>query len=232
MVYRIRGKMGQARPTPTIEDYLGVIYTLDRDHEPVISARLAEWMDVSPPTVTATVRRMVRDGWVTLDAQKEIRLTDKGREAAQSVLRRHMLSELLLARMLNVPWSQVHHEADKMEHTISRETMVRLQERLDDPQTCPHGNPLPGHEGLLKQWIPLTETETGDRITIKRVHESAEENRELMRFLEEQGLIPGAEAIVEQIIPFNRTVSLQVEGRVVVLGFAVAERIHVQLRGE
>jgi DtxR family Mn-dependent transcriptional regulator len=232
MAYRIRGKMGQARPTPTIEDYLGVIYTLDRDHEPVISARLAEWMDVSPPTVTATVRRMVRDGWVTLDAQKEIRLTDKGREAAQSVLRRHMLSELLLARMLNVPWSQVHHEADEMEHTISRETMVRLQERLDDPQTCPHGNPLPGHEGLLKQWIPLTETETGDRITIKRVHESAEENRELMRFLEEQGLIPGAEAIVEQIIPFNRTVSLQVEGRVVVLGFAVAERIHVQLRGE
>jgi DtxR family Mn-dependent transcriptional regulator len=224
--------MGQARPTPRVEDYLGVIYTLDRDQEPVISARLAEWMDVSAPTVTATVRRMVRDGWVTLDAQKEIRLTDKGREAAQSVLRRHMLSELLLARLLNVPWSQVHHEADEMEHTISRDTMVRLQERLDDPQTCPHGNPLPGHEGLLKQWIPLTETETGDRITIKRVHESAEENRDLMRFLEEQGLIPGAEAIVEQIIPFNRTVSLQVEGRVVVLGFAVAERLHVQLRGE
>jgi DtxR family Mn-dependent transcriptional regulator len=224
--------MGQARPTPRVEDYLGVIYTLERDQEPVISARLAEWMDVSAPTVTATVRRMVRDGWVALDEQKEIRLTAKGREAAQSVLRRHMLSELLLARLLDVPWSQVHHEADEMEHTISRDTMARLQERLDDPQTCPHGNPLPGHEGLLRQWIPLTETKAGHRITIKRVHESAEENHDLMLFLEEHGLIPGTDATVQQIIPFNRTISLQVAGQVVVLGFAVAEQIHVQLREE
>lgn len=223
--------MGQARPTPTIEDYLGVIYTLERDQEPVISARLAEWMDVSAPTVTATVRRMVRDGWVVLDEHKEIRLTAKGRVAAQSVLRRHMLSELLLARLLDVPWSQVHHEADEMEHTISGDTMARLQERLDDPQTCPHGNPLPGHEGLLREWIPLTETESGHRITIKRVHESAEEDRELMLFLEEHRLVPGTEVTVQHIIPFNRTVSLQVGERVVVLGFAVAEQIYVQLRG-
>ncbi len=222
--------MGQLRPTPTIEDYLGVIYTLARDQEPVISARLAEWMDVSAPTVTATVRRMVRDGWVVLDEQKEIRLTVKGREAAQSVLRRHMLSELLLARLLDVPWSQVHHEADEMEHTISRDTMARLQERLDDPQTCPHGNPLPGHEGLLREWVPLTETESGHRIVIKRVHESAEEDRELMLFLEEHGLVPGTEATVQQIIPFNRTVSLQVGERAVVLGFAVAEQVYVQVR--
>ena len=224
--------MVEGRPTPTVEDYLGIIYTLERDGEAVIGARLAEWLEVSPPTVTATIKRMIRDGWVTMDAAKEIHLTPAGRTAAQSVLRRHMLAELLLARMLDVPWSQVHQEADAMEHTLSAETVARLEAKLDHPETCPHGNPLPGHEGLLKQWIPLTETETGDRITIKRVHESAEENRELMRFLEEQGLIPGAEAMVEQIIPFNRTVSLQVEGRVIVLGFAVAERIHVQLRGE
>lgn len=221
--------MGEVRPTPTVEDYLGVIYTLERDQEPVISARLAEWMGVSAPTVTATVRRMVRDGWVVLDEGKEIHLTASGREAAQSVLRRHMLSELLLARLLDVPWSQVHHEADEMEHTISPDTMARLQERLDDPRTCPHGNPLPGHEGVLREWIPLTQTETGHRITIKRVHESAEENRDLMLFLEEHGLVPGTEVTVQQIIPFNRTVSLRVEGRVVVLGFAVAEQIHVQV---
>ena len=115
--------MVEERPTPTIEDYLGVVYTLERDGEAVIGARLAEWLEVSPPTVTATVKRMVRDGWVIMDGSKEIRLTPSGRAAAQSVLRRHMLAELLLARMLGVPWSQVHQEADAMEHTISSETV-------------------------------------------------------------------------------------------------------------
>lgn len=229
-VERIEDKVGQERPTPTVEDYLGVIYTLERDRETVISARLAEWMGVSAPTVTATVRRMVRDGWVELDTQKEIRLTEKGREAARSLLRRHMLSEHLLARLLNVPWSQVHHEADSMEHTLSGDTMERLQERLDDPKTCPHGNPLPGHEGLLADWIPLTHTEAGQRVVIKRIHESAEENRELMRFLEHHALFPSTEATVRQIIPFNGTLTLEVQGELVVLGFPVAEQIYVALQ--
>ena len=119
-----------------------------------------------------------------------------------------------------------------MQHTIAPDTMARLQERLDEPRTCPHGNPLPGHEGVLREWIPLTQTETGHRITFKRVHESAEENHDLMLFLEKHGLIPGTDATVQQIIPFNRTISLRVAGQVVVLGFAVAEQVYVQLREE
>lgn len=221
--------MNQPRPTPTIEDYLGVIYTLERDQELVIGARLAEWMEVSAPTVTATIKRMIRDGWVTVDERKEIHLTLAGSEAAKSLLRRHMLSELLLARLLDVPWSRVHKEADRMEHTLSRETMERIQERLDDPVTCPHGNPLPGHEALMKEWTPLDQTKAGQKVTIKRVHESAEENHELMVFLEEQNLMPGTEATVREIIPFNQTISLQVGQEVVVLGLSVAKHIFVQV---
>jgi DtxR family Mn-dependent transcriptional regulator len=217
-----------ARPTPTVEDYLGVIYTMERDGEAVIGARLAEWMEVSPPTVTATVKRMVRDGWVTANERREIHLTAAGRKAAASVVRRHMLTELLLARVLEVPWSRVHHEADQMEHTISGETMQRLLDRLEDPQTCPHGNPLPGHEALLQELIPLTAAEPGQRIRIRRVHESAEENRELMVFLEAHNVMPGTEAQVEEVIGFNRTVSLRVGDDLVVLGFPVAECIYVR----
>jgi DtxR family Mn-dependent transcriptional regulator len=216
------------RPTPTIEDYLGVIYTMERDGEPVIGARLAEWMEVSPPTVTATVKRMIRDGWVTANERREIHLTPAGRKAAASVVRRHMLTELLLARVLEVPWSQVHQEADEMEHTISGETMQRLLDRLDDPQTCPHGNPLPGHEALLQDWMPLTAAEPGERILIRRVHESAEQNRDLMVFLEAHNVMPGTQARVEQVIDFNRTVTLRVGDEQVVLGFPVAECIYVQ----
>jgi len=221
--------MKQERPTPTVEDYLGVMYTLERDGETILSSRLAKWIDVSPPTVTATVKRMIRDGWVIMDDRKEIHLTPAGREAAQSLLRRHMLSEVLLNRVLGVPWSQIHQEAHKMEHTISAETMARMAKRLENPLTCPHGNPLPGHEDLLEQWIPLTEAEPGQRITIRRVHESAEENLELLAYLETHGLLPGTEALVTEIVPFNQTIALQVGDQRVVLGFTVAERLFGQV---
>jgi DtxR family Mn-dependent transcriptional regulator len=217
------------RPTPTIEDYLGVIYTMERDGEPVIGARLAEWMEVSPPTVTATVKRMVRDGWVIANERREIQLTAAGRRAAASVVRRHMLTELLLARVLEVPWSRVHHEADEMEHTISGDTMQRLLDRLENPQTCPHGNPLPGHEALVQELMPLTAARPGQRVLIRRVHESAEQNRQLMVFLEAHNVMPGTEAQVGEVIDFNRTVSLQVGDDSVVLGFPVAECIYVQV---
>jgi len=216
------------RPTPTIEDYLGVIYTLERDGEAVIGARLAEWLEVSPPTVTATIKRMKRDGWVIMDEAKEIHLTSAGRQAAQSVLRRHMLAELLLARMLDVPWSQVHQEADAMEHTISTETVDRLSAKLDHPETCPHGNPLPGYGDQLQGLFPLSEARAGQRLTIRRVHESAEEKMDLMEYLEQHGLIPGASAEVREIMPFNETIVLECQGQEVVLGLVPATLVYAE----
>lgn len=220
--------MEPVRPTPTVEDYLGVIYILERDGEPVFGVRLTEWLHVSAPTVTATVRRMIRDGWVTMDRRKEIRLTPSGREAAVSLLRRHILSELLLARVVGVPWSQVHSEAHEMEHTISDDTMKRIALRLQGPTTCPHGNPLPGHEGLLDSWVPLTQAEAGQRITVKRVHEAIEQKPDVMLYLDAHNLVPDTEATVTENMPFNETISLQVGDQVVVLGYTVAERIYVQ----
>jgi DtxR family Mn-dependent transcriptional regulator len=220
--------MTMERPTPTIEDYLGVIYTLERDGETVIGARLADWLEVSPPTVTATIKRMVRDGWVSMDRSKEIRLTAEGREAAQSLLRRHMLAELLLARMLDVPWSQVHQEADAMEHTISPETMERLAAKLDHPETCPHGNPLPGYEDQITDLLPLSKAQAGQRLIIRRVHESAEEQPELMAYMEERGLLPGVEVTVREIMTFNETISLECQGQTIVLGLAPAAFVYAE----
>ena len=222
--------MADERPTPTIEDYLGVIYTLERDSEPVIGARLADWLEVSPPTVTATIKRMIRDGWVSMDRSKEIHLTPAGRKAAHSVLRRHMLAELLLARVLDVPWSQVHQEADAMEHTLSPETVERLAAKLEHPETCPHGNPLPGYEDRLAGLLPLTEAQAGQHLVIRRVHESAEEQPELMAYLEQHGLLPGAEITILQIMPFNETITLECAGETVVLGLAPAALIFAETR--
>lgn len=220
----------ELRPTPTVEDYLGVIYVLNRDGETVIGRKLAEWMEVSPPTVTATVQRMVRDGWVTMADDKSIHLTDAGRKAAASVVRRHMLTELLLARVLGVPWSRVHEEAHKLEHNLTAETTARVAEVVSESAVCPHGNPLPGFEAVTEELVALLAAEPGQRYVLARVHEEIERDPRVMAFLEERCLVPGAEIEVVAVLPFNETVSVRTAGREVVLGLAVATHMWVAPR--
>ncbi len=219
--------LSQERPSPTIEDYLGVIYTLERDGERVIGARLAESLEVSPPTVTSTLKRMVRDGWIVMEADKVILLTDSGRMAAMSVIRRHMLTEWMLSRVLKLPLSELHREAHQIEHTISSEVEQRLQEEMLDPRFCPHGNPLPGYENEVKKWFPLCESKPGDIVLIRRIHESLEDQYEVLSFLEEKHLVPGVTVKIKALMTFNETMSLEVMEKEVVLGLGLAGFIYV-----
>ena len=218
----------ETRPTPTIEDYLAIIYVMKRDGEEVIAARLAESLEVSPPTVTVTLKRMERDGWIATEQGKDIRLTEKGCEAACTVIRRHMLTEWMLARMLKIPWSRIHAEADQMEHSISEEIENQMRTNLDDPQLCPHGNPLPGYEHVAAGWLPFTGMLPGEKFTIRRIHETAENNRELLEFLESNGIVPGTLAEVTEILSFNQTLNLQLGKQKVALGFPAAKYIFVE----
>ncbi len=209
----------------TVEDYLSLIYVLERDGMPVVGAQLAEILKVSPPTVTNTLKRLVRDGLVIMDA-KGTRLTKKGLESARTVVRRHMLTEWMMVRRL--PWSRLHGEAHNLEHAISAETEAALLEELGHPQTCPHGNPLPGCEAAVSGWIPLTQAPDGARVTIRRIHELAEHSSDLMAFLEKNGVLTGVGATVVEVLPFNQTVQLRVGGKEVTLGFAAARYIYVE----
>lgn len=217
-----------SRPTPTVEDYLGAIYTLARDGEQVIGRKLAEWLEVSPPTVTVTLQRMVRDGWVVMDEDKSVHLTPQGQEAAASVLTRHMLTELLLARVLGVPWSQVHAEADRLEHALSAETAERLAHVVSDPSVCPHGNPIPGREEVTADLLPLLEAEPGQACVLARVHEEIERDAALMAFLERHCLLPGALITVVEVLPYNETITVRTGVSDAVLGMGVARRLWVQ----
>jgi DtxR family transcriptional regulator, Mn-dependent transcriptional regulator len=216
------------RPSPTIEDYLTILYILERDGEDVIAARVAEALEVSPPTVTITLKRMERDGWVQPHEKRGVRLSDAGREAARNVLRRHMLTEWLLTRILNIPWSRTHIEAHNLEHTISEEIEARMKANLDDPQTCPHGNPLPGYEYVTASWIPLTRLEVGERVILRRIHELAEDNNDLIRYLEANGLFPGAAMEVVEVLDFNQTLTLRAADKLATLGFAAARYLYAE----
>jgi len=185
-------------PSPTIEDYLGVIYTLTRDGERVIGARLSETLDVSASTVTATIKRMCRDGWVRINEDKEIMLTKDGLRAGMSVIRRHMLTEWMLSRVLKLPLSELHREAHQIEHAISSEVAERLQSEMEDPMFCPHGNPLPGYEDEAREWLPLSQLVPGTAFILRRIYENLEEDFEILSFLEQQGLIPGVQGRVNR----------------------------------
>ena len=213
------------KPTPTIEDYLGVIYTLERDGEKVIGARLADILDVSPPTVTVTLKRMLRDSWIFIDDKKHIHLTASGKAAAFSVIRRHMLTEWLLSRVLDIPWSELHAEADKLEHSISKDVEDRLISTLEDPPSCPHGNPMPGQESISNDWQDLTSFGIGDICVIKRIHEWLESDPEMMKYLEENHVVPGKTAKIISHSKSNNLIEISIEKRTTSIESDIAEKI-------
>jgi DtxR family transcriptional regulator, Mn-dependent transcriptional regulator len=211
----------------TIENYLVTIFVLERDGDAVVGTHLAELLGVTPPTVTNTLKRMVRDGLIAMDAERGTHLTELGWQAAGSVMRKHMLAEWMLQRM--VSWSNLHKEAHQFEHAISNEVEAALLVELENPQVCPHGNPLPGYEMLVADWVPLTQTSAGQRGIVRRIHEFAENNHAVLAFLEEKHFAPGQEVLVKEILPFNQTILVEIGGAPVTLGYALAQYIFIEV---
>jgi DtxR family Mn-dependent transcriptional regulator len=216
------------RPTHTVEDYLMTMHVMERDYGEIVAARLAEMLNVTPATVAMTLKRMARDNWITGKGRKGIHLTDTGRSAAHSVIRRHMLTEWLLVKLLKVPIAQTHDEAHGIEHAISPQLEERLREVLGNPKVCPHGNPFPGCEDFTSEWQPLTDLTAGQMVVIRRIHEFAEDNHELLSFLAENGIAPGATAEIVQVLPFNQTLTIRLDGKLVTLGFPTARFIFTE----
>lgn len=216
------------RPTHTVEDYLMTMHVMERDYGEIVAARLAEMLGVAPATVTMTFKRMERDNWITGKGRKAVHLTETGRKAAHSVTRRHMLTEWLLLKILKVELPLIHGEAHGIEHAISSHLEERLRDVLGDPQVCPHGNPLPGYEHVVSAWKPLTVLTAGDKVVIRRIHEFAEENSDLLNFLIENGVLPGVEVTILDVLPFNQTLTIQVVGKPVTLGFPAARFIFAE----
>ena len=215
------------RPSPTVEDYLQEIYNLLEDGKSVIAARLAERIGVSLPTAWATLQRMQRDGLVELQDRHEIHLTKKGDEAAESIKRRHFLAERLLVDILGLDWADAHEEAHRIEHAVSPLVEERIMALLGNPTTCPHGNTFPG---LPHPPTVLLSTLTdGDEREIDGVQEEAEEDAELMRFLQQNGMTPGTQLRVVEVASYNSTMTVEVDGRKVVLGLPAAECVRVRV---
>ncbi|HEY0581937.1 MAG TPA: metal-dependent transcriptional regulator [Chloroflexota bacterium] len=221
-----RGSVPAPAPaTMVVEDYLQVIHYMERDGVHVIAARLAERMSVTPPTVTATLQRMERDGLVKHGLHKAIVLTDHGRQVAEGIVRRHALAEHILTDLLKLPWHEAHEESHGFEHAITPKIEARLMAILGKVTTCPHGNPIPGLGSLAPDEFPLDQVHAGEEITIQRITEEAEQDPDLMRYLQDHGVAPGARLRVREATPFNGVIVLEGELGLVSVGYPVAAKL-------
>jgi DtxR family Mn-dependent transcriptional regulator len=224
---RVAGETGKATST-VVEDYLQVMHYLTRDGYTVIAARLAERLNVSAATVTVTLQRMERDGLIEHGPRKEVLFTEQGRKAAEHIVRRHALAERLLTDLLKMPWHESHEAAQGVEHVMTPNIEARLLQVLGNPTTCPHGNPIPGLGVLAPDEFPLDGARTGDKLMIERITEEAEEDLQLMKYLQEHGVQPGARMTVREATDFNATVVLEGQNGSVSLGISVAAKLRAR----
>jgi len=213
-------------PTRATEEYLESIYKLHSRGFRVIAARVAEDLGVSAPTVTEMLRRMREAGLVVTGPGREVQLTPAGSDAAEVMIRRHRLSERLLTDILGMPWAQSHDEACKFEHVISPEVEAGLARALDYPTTCPHGNPIPGAGGQVVALVKLSQAPVGTEAVLRRIEG---EDEELLAYVEELGLVPGALVSVRGFAPLQGPVEVAVHGAATFVGLAAANRLLVEV---
>ena len=212
-------------------DYLEALYELIEEDIAPVQAELARWMDVSRASVSEHVKRLVEDGLLAQEG-RELRFTPRGEHLAITLVRRHRLAEHLLIDVIGLPWHKAHDHAERWERVIDDEIEERLVELLADPGACPHGNPIPGsaNEVDVSELVALNDVAPGSTVVLRRLTEDLELELDVMRFLEESRLMPGAKVVVRSAAP-DGTLSLEAEGRRSALGSDLADNLWVEPLG-
>jgi len=212
--------------TVSKEDYLKAIFEAESEGEAVISATLANWLEVSPPAVTMALRRLKRDGLVEVHKNGRVRLSVAGRRIAKRLAVRHHLIERMLTEIFGMPWYRTHDEAERLEHAVSAEFEALLIDKLGPGGECPHGNlatiESPAQKRKRGQRL-LSEAEPGQAYVVVSVYER---DSNLAELLDQRGIRPGSELHL-LLRNYDQTLSLETPEGAVVLGRPAAEKIWV-----
>lgn len=212
---------------PAFEEYTETIWELAEDGITVIQARIAERLEVSRPAVSEMIRRMDGEGLISVSDGGEISLTESGLLLATTIVRRHRLAERFLTDILGLNWTAAHHEAGRWEHVISPVVETAMLRVLDDPTTCPHGNPIPGSDySEPDNAVVLASIGAGDDFKVLRIPEELEFQPGQLEFLESSGLMPGRVGTMLSIAP-DGTATVKVDGTPVGVGNETVNRIVV-----
>lgn len=220
---------------PSVERYLAAIYVLEEEGPAeVIQARIAERMGHSAPTVSEMVHRLKADGYITVEGRR-VSLTDRGRQLAAGIVRKHCLAARLMTDVLGLPWHEVHVEAERWEHVMSDDVATLLEQVLGHPTTCPHGNPIPGSCAQTGPVGLLADAAVGQRFCLARIMDLAQFDQEALTYFEQQRFTPGCEATVVEKGPDGSLVLQVGDGSAVdgtvVMGASVAKLLSVTPSG-
>jgi DtxR family Mn-dependent transcriptional regulator len=216
-------------PTSTVEDYLKCIL-LEEQQAPkarVSTGRIAAALGVAPPTVTSMVKTLADSGLVGYEPYSGVSLTEAGRQLALHVLRRHRLVEQFLVRVMGMDWSEVHDDAEQLEHAVSDRIIQRMDEMLGYPEVDPHGDPIPSARGEVQEQelVSLLRCPLGETVLVARV---GDQNVEFLQLVEREGLKPGSQLVVVERDQSADLVLLERrELGPISLGFRAASKIQV-----
>lgn len=210
-----------------MDTYLEAIYVLHAEGEQVLASKVADYLSVSRPTVSQTIQRMASAGYVQTGDTRELVLTPEGRQRAEAIVRKHRLLERWLTDVLGLDWADAHVEAARLENSVSPLVEGRLDEMLNHPATCPHGNVIPGNGFVQPKGMSLAQAPVDQPLEILRIVEIAEEDLELLRFFHRNGLVPGETVRVEQQNPFEAGIPVHVREQTISLQTDIANRIQV-----
>jgi DtxR family Mn-dependent transcriptional regulator len=216
--------------TDAVEDYVKAIYSLERrTAAPVSTSALAERLDVSPGSASAMVKKLAGMKLVRHMPYRGFVLTPLGRRLALEVLRHHRLLELYLAEAFEMPWDQVHEEAEALEHVLSEELEELIARKLGDPKVDPHGDPIPNRDGSIDELetVALSELGTGDRGEFVRISDS---DPAMLRYLSSRDIKPGQTIEVRERQPIGGPLFVRIAGREHALGGSLAEAMRVARR--
>ena len=186
-----------------MEDYIKAIYTLEEPDERVATSALAEYLDVTPPTVSSMLQKLEERGLADHEKYKGVRLTDEGEVVALEILRHHRLLESFLTETLDYDWADVHDEADRLEHHVSAELTDRIEAALGNPEADPHGDPIPNRELELPESDStrrLDGAREGETLVVRRIRHQGDEE---LRYLADAGVEPGERLDVIDVAPFG-----------------------------
>lgn len=198
--------------TFTEENYLKALYYLSAESGEVGTFELSKHLQIKMPTVTSMMKKFAEKNWVIYESYKPIRLTQKGREEAALIIRKHRLTELFLVEKMGISWHEVHDIAEQIEHINSSLFFEKMDELLGFPKFDPHGSPIPDKTGSIerKEYLKLSECNAGERVKLTAVMNSSDD---FLKFLNQKEIALGIEINVLEKESFDNSMLISYQNK-------------------
>ena len=209
------------------ENYLSTIYRYCDADSRIKTTLIAEKLNITNAAVTDMMKKLSRDGYVEYKRYRDIRLTEDGEAYAKNMIRRHRIWELYLHLVIGMPWDKVHDEAEHLEHSSSDDLINRLEEILDYPKFDPHGDPIPDKNGTLpgkRNSVALSRIGIGEKVEVVRVHDF---DHTFLAYLSGIGINLNTELLVKEILEFDNSMLIGINGNEINISNTIAENIFV-----